>query len=478
MKTKHIRYEIRYGKLHCCKEQRHSDFPYSERHLQCLWYDPRWRPSKLHDCNGIPVNVINPGTWNLEAGPDFLDATIEIGHTRICGDVEIHINESDWFTHGHNNDPRYKGVVMLVSYLPCVQRTVSKLPNNIIRISLAQTLTEYQDFSFDCIDITAYPHVPIRQRIPPCAQELAKWQTNKRLALLKSAGEERLKIKTLRIKQAIQKKTREQVFYEEVMSALGYKHNSGAFRLLANRVTFETLRNEANGNVLRAYALLLGVAGLLPVEVSTVLPLENRTFIRCLWDEWWRLQSVWQKHVLPSSTWRFSGVRPANHPVRRLAAASCLFARRTDPIQILTNIDTTNPLQWKRNVVAFLSKTDTLSYWKYHLTFFDRKTRKPCSLLGSQRISAIITNVLIPFLSASAVDVSQLVNYLSPAEENIIVRRTAYSLFGHECLPEFYSDGLVQQGLIQIFYDFCLTEKANCCLCSFPSELRRINSRS
>jgi len=140
-------------------------------------------------------------------------------------------------------------------------------------------------------------------------------------------------------------------------------------------------------------------------------------------------------------------------------------------------MDTTNPLQWKKNVIAFLkTNADVLSYWKYHLTFFDRKKHKACSLLGPQRISAIITNVLIPFLRASGCDVGEVVNYLPPAEENSIVRRTAYNLFGHECPAELYSDGLVQQGLIQIFYDFCLTVKVNCCLCSFPAELQKINS--
>ena len=66
-------------------------FCYGERHLQCVWADASWRPSLLYTGDGEPVVVENPGRWNLEAGPDFLDAALVIGEEqrRVSGDVEI-----------------------------------------------------------------------------------------------------------------------------------------------------------------------------------------------------------------------------------------------------------------------------------------------------------------------------------------------------------------------------------------------------
>ena len=69
----------------------------TEKHIQAIWYDPALRPSDLCTCDGRKVNVIHPGEWNLEAGPDFQHAVLEIGdaHCRVTGDVEIHICPND-----------------------------------------------------------------------------------------------------------------------------------------------------------------------------------------------------------------------------------------------------------------------------------------------------------------------------------------------------------------------------------------------
>ena len=51
----------------------------SERHVQAIWYDAALRPGELRTAGGAPVRVVDPGRWNLEAGPDFRDAVLEIG---------------------------------------------------------------------------------------------------------------------------------------------------------------------------------------------------------------------------------------------------------------------------------------------------------------------------------------------------------------------------------------------------------------
>ena len=65
-----------------------QSFPYRERHLQCLWADTRYRPDLLLTTEGESVEIEHPGEWNLEAGPDFLNAVLRIGRQRrrMCGD--------------------------------------------------------------------------------------------------------------------------------------------------------------------------------------------------------------------------------------------------------------------------------------------------------------------------------------------------------------------------------------------------------
>ena len=66
-------------------------FGYTERHLHSVWYDETWRPREFVTSDGETVRVEYPGRWNLEAGPDFIGATLVIGpnERRITGDVEI-----------------------------------------------------------------------------------------------------------------------------------------------------------------------------------------------------------------------------------------------------------------------------------------------------------------------------------------------------------------------------------------------------
>src|SRR5712691_12742148 len=49
----------------------------SEKLVRCLWFDQRWRPSPLRTLDGRELLVHSPGRWNLQAGPDFHQASIE-----------------------------------------------------------------------------------------------------------------------------------------------------------------------------------------------------------------------------------------------------------------------------------------------------------------------------------------------------------------------------------------------------------------
>ena len=98
----------------------HAKFGHSERHLQCVWFDENLRPKNLKTIQGEPIEIIDCGRWNLEAGPDFQDAVILIGNEkrRVCGDVEIHISSNDWTRHNHAKDSRYKNVRFTPHFTP------------------------------------------------------------------------------------------------------------------------------------------------------------------------------------------------------------------------------------------------------------------------------------------------------------------------------------------------------------------------
>ncbi|MDD4872592.1 MAG: DUF2851 family protein [Kiritimatiellae bacterium] len=455
------------------------NFPYSERHLQCVWFDGSFRPEKLTSSTGEQVLVESPGRWNLEAGPDFLDAVLIIGPERrkMRGDIEIHIHPTDWKAHHHADDKAYSRLIAHVSYFSS-QIPDETLPRGTIHISLRNVLRMNPCFSFESIDITAYPYSTFTSQISPCAEILSSWDPNNKAMLLESAGEERLRTKAFRMENSINERGADQVLYEEVLAALGYKYNSIAFRQLANVIPLNLLRKESKGDILKGYALLAGVSGLLPVKVSQKWDVETRSFVRQLWDYWWKNQSKWETRHLQTDAWRLSGLRPQNSPLRRMAAASSLFASGNSLATRLSKIGTTDQKSWHESVQMLFRPSDAMRYWNRRLSFSGIPQKSDITLVGTDRITAIKSNVFLPFLANRGIPVRKLLNNLPPEHDNNLIRLTAFALLGRDHNPSLYRNGLRQQGLIQIFHDFCINNRSACRNCPLPEALKSFNIQS
>ncbi len=228
-----------------CPYSRLSDESLTERHVQALWYDRMMRPEKLITSSGESVNVIDPGEWNLGAGPDFKNAVLEIGadRHRLQGDVEIHLTPQDWDAHGHGTDPAYNHVILHVVWLSGPHPRT--LPDAVQTVWLGRYFVSRPSFSPEQIDLTEYPFERQPTVDRPCAVRFAGHPEQAR-AVLMEAGAYRLKKKAARLAEELLSRpfAREQIFYEEVMAAMGYHDNSAGFRLLAEAVPYDRLMSE------------------------------------------------------------------------------------------------------------------------------------------------------------------------------------------------------------------------------------------
>lgn len=399
-------------------------FPYRERHIQCLWANPRLRPTELKTSEGESVRVEHPGDWNLEAGPDFRNAVLLVGkeQRRICGDLEIHIHPTGWKQHGHGGDPLYANVHFHIVYFKGVE-----IPG-LIQIPLQEILTLDPCFSFENIDLTAYPY-----SIPTGDSPLLEMHPDQKIQWLESAGEERLRLKAERFAFAMQSKDPDQLLWEELMAALGYKNNKAPFRQIAATLPLMRLRSLAQTPV-EAYALLLGLSGLLPANPNATWNAKTRKFIRSVWDFWWKQSSELKEQALQKFDWTLAGIRPANHPVRRLMAAAHYAFQLPEPT---------------------LTKFDP-NFWNTHISW---KTQcEPTALVGQSRANAIVTNILIPWRAATGATELNL-DRLPVEPSNSIIRQTAHTLFGPDHTPKVYKSALARQGLIQIFHDYVITHR-------------------
>ena len=353
-------------------------FPYTERHLHALWFDDSLRPQKLKTSRGEPVAVENPGRWNLEAGPDFRGAVLLIGREkrRVAGDAEIHIFSNDWKNHGHHTDPLYTNVRFHITWFPGTADE-SLFPPGTVHISVCDRCTT----DLESIDLTAYPYSePRASKTSALATRSAEMQRS----CLESAGEERLRQKTLRLAWLMQQRGEAQALYEETAAALGYKHNKGPFRRLSQRLPLESLA-QYGADWKTVYAVLLGLSGLLPKQPGARWPQASKTELRSLWDLWWREEHKWEEvEPLTRADWNFSGLRPLNHPVRRL----CALAQWIADGVFQTLEKTTRP-----NAAGFqcLEKC----FWTEHVGWTGKE--KKAELVGKDRLKAIELNVFVPY---------------------------------------------------------------------------------
>jgi len=448
------------------KSAYHAGFHWSERHLQCVWFDANYRPAAFALPGGETVSVLDPGEWNLEAGPDFLNATLLIqpGERRVRGDIEVHVHPSDWDAHGHGSDSAYAHVIAHVTWF--AGPAARTLASGVLPLSLAEPVSAKPGFALDDIDLKAYPHAALPATPRPC-EAFLKNAPDRARDLLAAAGQFRLRAKVERLRARLrQSGDRRQVFYEEVMAALGYKHNQTPFRALARLLPAAALAQIPRET---AFARLLGCGRLLP-QPDTAPDEAGQHLIRSLWDLWWREAG----ETLPDAVhWRLGNLRPQNAPARRLAAAACLFSEGFDLPDALDRLSAASGAQWHARTADLFETRCRWPFWNSRLAFTSLPDgHKETALLGDARTAALIANVALPFAAAEGSLPGDALAHLPPEDLSAPMRLTALHLFGRDHNPALYAaDGLLQQGLLQIHLDFCLNAKPACDSCELCTTL-------
>src|SRR6266702_1730633 len=108
----YARWRVSSGAVTFLREDKDSP---PERLLQAIWLHQRLLREQLKTFDGQPLRVLHPGFHNLEGGPDFRGAVVQIGQdTPRSGDVEVDLRASGWRAHGHDRNPAFKKVILHV----------------------------------------------------------------------------------------------------------------------------------------------------------------------------------------------------------------------------------------------------------------------------------------------------------------------------------------------------------------------------
>jgi acyl carrier protein phosphodiesterase len=153
-----------------------------------------------------------------------------------------------------------------------------------------------------------------------------------------------------------------------------------------------------------------------------------------------------------------------NHPQRRLAALATL-ARQWSRLQRASG---------KSSVAAAIDFFQTLEhpFWNLHYTLTSEASAKRMALIGESRVAEILANVLFPFWLAQDVDAWAEYVKLPARLSNRRLETAATRLFGNDPRgKQFLKTVAHQQGLLQIYEDFCMQDNSDCAQCPFPEQM-------
>lgn len=392
--------------------------------------------------DGQQVVIEDFGEWNREAGPDFVKASVRTGRNSRIGAVEVDMHPGGWEQHGHSTNPAYEDVVLHVVVQRAKRhhftRTLSH--RSVPRICLAD---------HPCGETEWEPGAPARPG--RCMAPLRMLSDDRLNDLLRVAARRRMEIKGRLLAAMIESRGADTALFEALAIAMGYKNNKFPFQLLAQRVPRRLAASP------RGEALLFGLAGFL--ERPEPKSGGGRKHMATLWHTWWKMRAGFTRLILMKTDWRLAGLRPANHPARRLGALAAIAKdwRRIRPA--LEKCD----LAMLQDVLGQLAHP----FWSFHLAWNSPRKASPLALIGPERISDIFINIALPLAIANGREPSGWDN-LPAKSGNATLKVVSARLFGGRSPRTLRHTLCSQQGLLQIYEDFCLRDHGECADCRFP----------
>ncbi len=450
-----------------------------EKLLQAVWQHQRILRGGLKTADGRSVRVLHPGFISVEGGPDFRGAVLQFENEKpISGDVEIDLQPSGWHAHGHDKNPSFKNVVLHVVWEE-VQSPRSKAQSPPVVLPLKKIL----DAPIAELELALENESGLPEKLRgKCSAPLRELSEPQLTELLQAAVKVRFQNKANAILARAKNCGWEQVLWENLFRALGYKNNIWPMQNLA-----ETKSRWSRGanSAFEIQARLLGVSGLLPDDLTRAQKCSD-TFLRRAWDFWWRDRDEFETCTLPRAVWKFHGLRPANNPQRRLALAAHWLASGN----LISKIE-----DWcaaeipDKKLLASLHEifqVERDEFWSWHWTFKSARMIKPQPLLGEARVTDLAVNVVLPWLWIRAREggneklqreIERRFFAWPVAEDNSVLKLARQRLLGTSS-ARVLKGAAQQQGLMQIVRDFCEHSNAICADCRFPELVQCLKSKT
>ncbi|MFN8290504.1 MAG: DUF2851 family protein [Chitinophagaceae bacterium] len=348
----------------------------TEKLLQYIWQFQYYNKGELTVTTGETLQVIVPGQYNTNQGPDFLHARIRIGKTSWAGSIELHLKTSDWTRHKHQADKNYENVILHVVWdddSAGQEAVAAHLPVLVLKSRVPLVLLQrYREL------LNTASFIPCEKMI--YSVNPLTWRSWKDRLLA-----ERLLRKTEMANEwlAASHHHWEETFWWMLAKNFGATVNAGVFEEMARSIPVNILAKHKQ-QIHQLEALLFGQAGLLSDKTGDdyfVLLQKEYRFLK----EKYGLKPVCQPV-------HFLRMRPVNFPTVRLAQLAALVQRSAHLFSSVREIADVKQLRSLLNVTAN-------DYWHYHYRFSERSSYRP-KRTGDAMIDNIIINTICPLLFA------------------------------------------------------------------------------
>ena len=418
----------------------------TEDFLQFIWKYGLFERSGMVADTGEIIQVTGLGEHNTDSGPDFLNARIKIGDTTWAGNVEIHLQSTDWINHKHQSDKAYDNVILHVVYhynQPVIRNSGEVLPT--------------VELKFDNALYGNYCSMVSQKKGLPCANKLKTIDPLIIDVWINSLVIERLQQKTQHISGLLSfyKNNWEEVFYIILARTFGFGLNAVPFELMARSIPYAQLARHRD-NLKQMEALIIGQAGFLDEAVLF------GSYYSELQSEYIHLKNKYNLKPVDRQLWKFLRLRPVNFPTIRLAQFSALLQKSEG---IFSKIMSCNDAR-ELNAVLNISASE---YWNTHYSF-DSPSPHSVKRLGIDAIHILIINAVVPFLfiygrmNGNEILKDRALSLLNciPAEHNKIVNR--WEKLGFSMKSAFDT-----QGILQLVNTYC--NKKRCLSCSIGTRI-------
>lgn len=380
---------------------------------------------------GKKLSIIDFGKRNFNAGPDFLNAKIELDGLLWAGHIEFHKKSSDWLQHQHQDDPNYKNVIahFVLKHDQEINSGLYQLPT----VELGKTVN---------------PQTRVKNQQLSCTGELLTVPDSTVSEQLKSSLQLRLNRKLDEHSKVFQK------FSSSTVKALVYIL-SGSIGPKVNQPNFEELVTklpeqfwEDNFKISLVEPLLFELSGLLP---------KNSTdkYVNALISAAKKLnQNFFLKKMNPS-IWKRSTMRPSSQPEIKIAQLAAIVIYIKAHNQMLLD-------------ASSLKSIRLHPYWKSHYRFTTEK-HKGSDRIGAGTINRLLINALYPVEALVSRPTRQLqIELISnklaqlKAEKNAVLKQMTTEGFSND-------NAAISQALLEQRNGFCQQKK--CLLCKIGKHL-------